>query len=84
MLACEHGDDHTERVSHETIYRALYVQTRGSLRADLHRQLSLKRRQRVPRSGDRRASSPHKEAFKISQRPSRPRTARCRDTGKAI
>jgi IS30 family transposase len=69
MLAVEHGDNHTERVSHETIYRALYVQARGSLRADLHRQLSLKRRHRVPRSRDRRASSPYKEAFKISQRP---------------
>ena len=69
MLAVEHGDDHTERVSHETIYRALYVQTRGHLRADLHRQLSLKRRHRVPRSRDRRASSPYKEAFTISQRP---------------
>jgi IS30 family transposase len=69
MLAGEHGDDHTERVSHETIYQALYVQTRGGLRADLYRQLSLKRRQRVPRSRDRHASSPYKEAFKISQRP---------------
>ena len=69
MLALEHGDDHTERVSHETIYQALYVQTRGSLRADLHRQLSLKRRKRVPRTRDRRASSPYKEAFKISERP---------------
>ena len=37
MLAVEHGDNHTERVSHETIYQALYVQTRGGLRADLHR-----------------------------------------------
>jgi IS30 family transposase len=69
MLAVDHGDDHTERVSHETIYQALYVQTRGSLRADLHQQLSLKRRARVPRTRDRRASSPYKEAFKISQRP---------------
>ena len=69
VLALEHGDDHTERVSYETIYQALYVQTRGGLRADLHRQLSLKRRHRVPRSRDRRANSPYKEAFKISQRP---------------
>ena len=72
MLAAEHrGDpaDHTGRVSHETIYQALYVQTRGGLRADLHRQLSLARRQRVPRTRDRRASSPYKEAFTISQRP---------------
>jgi IS30 family transposase len=69
LLADEHGDDHTERVSHETIYQALYVQTRGGLRADLHRQLSLKRRQRMPRTRDRKASSPYKEAFTISQRP---------------
>ena len=69
VLAVEHGDDHTERVSHETIYKALYVQTRGNLRADLHRQLSLKRSHRVPRTRDRHANSPYKEAFTISQRP---------------
>ena len=69
VLAVEHGDDHTERVSHETIYKALYVQTRGNLRADLYRQLSLKRNHRVPRTRDRHANSPYKEAFKISQRP---------------
>lgn len=69
VLAAEHGADHTDRVSHETIYQALYVQTRGLLRADLHRQLSLKRRQRVPRARDRRASSPYREAFTIAQRP---------------
>ena len=67
--ACGDPRDHTGRVSHETIYQALYVQTRGSLRADLHRQLSLKRRHRVPWTRDRKASSPYKEAFKISDRP---------------
>jgi IS30 family transposase len=69
VLAEQHGAAHTERVSHETIYQALYVQPRGGLRADLHQKLSLKRRHRVPRSRDRRAGSPYKEAFKISQRP---------------
>jgi IS30 family transposase len=69
MLAVEHPDDHTWQVSHETIYQALYVQTRGVLRADLHRQLSLKRVARRPQSRDRRANSPYKDAFKISQRP---------------
>jgi transposase, IS30 family len=69
VLAVDHRDDHTDRVSHETIYQAVYVQARGGLRADLHQQLSCKRRQRVPRSRDRRAGSPYKEAFKISQRP---------------
>ena len=58
------------RVSHETIYRALYVQTRGSLRKDLRRQLRPKRRARKPRgSVDRRGKSPYREAFTISQRP---------------
>lgn len=57
------------RVSHETIYRALYVQTRGSLRQDLHRKLSLKRASRRPRTGRARGSSLYREAFTISQRP---------------
>ena len=63
--------DHTGRVSHETIYQALYVQTRGSLRADLHRQLSLKRSARKPQgSRDGRGRSLlYAEAFTISQRP---------------
>lgn len=62
--------DHTGRVSHETIYQALYVQTRGRLRADLHRQLSLKRRQRKPRgSSDGRGKAIYADAFTISQRP---------------
>lgn len=57
------------RVSHETIYQALYVQTRGGLRKDLCRQLSTKRPTRKPQGGVKRANSPYKEAFKISQRP---------------
>lgn len=69
VLAKDFADDQTMQVSHETIYQALYVQTRGKLRADLNKQLSLKRRSRVPRTRDRRESSPYKEAFKISQRP---------------
>ncbi len=58
-----------ERVSHETIYQALYVQTRGSLRKDLYRELSTKRPRRKPRTGADRSNSPYREAFKISQRP---------------
>jgi transposase, IS30 family len=57
------------RVSHETIYQALYVQARGHLRADLYRRLSLKRSQRKPRDRARRENSPYREAFRISQRP---------------
>ena len=69
MLAFYFADDQTMQVSHETIYQALYVQSRGSLRADLAKNLSLKRKQRVPHGADRRINSPYKEAFKISQRP---------------
>jgi len=71
MLAEEAAGDKTRTVSHETIYQALYVQTRGNLRADLAQQLSLKRRQRVSRTETRRwgGGSPFKEAFKIADRP---------------
>jgi IS30 family transposase len=69
MLAFYFPDDQTMQVSHETIYQALYVQTRGALRADLAEKLSLKRKQRVPHTADRRKNSPYKDAFKISERP---------------
>lgn len=69
MLAFYFDDDQTMQVSHETIYQALYVQSRGSLRADLAEKLSLKRKQRVPHTADRHKNSPYKEAFKISERP---------------
>jgi len=73
MLANYFADDQTMQVSHETIYQALYVQTRGSLRADLAEKLSLKRKQRVPHTADRQKRSPYKEAFKISDRPAEAR-----------
>jgi IS30 family transposase len=69
VLAADHPPGSMGRVSHETIYQALYVQTRGTLRADLHKQLSLKRSARRCRSGTQRGASPYREAFKISQRP---------------
>jgi transposase, IS30 family len=58
------------RVGHETIYQTLYVQTRGELRKDLYRQLSLKRRRRRPRGHvERRGKSLYAEAFTIRDRP---------------
>jgi transposase, IS30 family len=58
------------RVSHETIYQTLYVQTRGGLRADLHRQLSLKRAARKHRSSTGRGGArTYDHAMTISQRP---------------
>ena len=69
MLKREHPDNIMERVSHETIYQALYVQTRGQLRADLHKQLSLRRKRRKARGAPRKGSQRYAEAFKISERP---------------
>ena len=70
MLAVDAGDDETGRVSHETIYRALYVQGRGVLRQDLARKLSTGRTQRKPRGSiDHRGGASYKQAFTISDRP---------------
>ncbi|WP_425313203.1 IS30 family transposase [Microbacterium esteraromaticum] len=70
VLEIDHPDDKTWRVSHETIYQALYVQGRGQLRQDLARQLSTGRTARKSREGaSRRSPSPFKDALKISQRP---------------
>ena len=73
VLAVDHPRGSMDRVSHETIYQALYVQTRGKLRADLHKQLSLKRSARKHRDGEQRGGklggSAYVNAFKISERP---------------
>jgi transposase, IS30 family len=70
MLARDYPDDKLMRVSHETIYKCLYVQTRGSLRADLHKCLSTKRSARKPRGSTGRSGvyAPG-SVFTISERP---------------
>jgi IS30 family transposase len=68
MLAREPGATKMGRVSHETIYQALYVQARGRLRKDLYRTLSLRRKKRKAR-GTTRQDSLYRDAFKISDRP---------------
>ena len=69
MLARDHSDDRLARVSHETIYQCLYVQTRGSLRADLHKCLSTKRSTRRPRGAAGRTGVYGAEVFTIRDRP---------------
>ena len=51
-LALHHPQDESMQISHETIYQALYVQGRGSLRAELAREQALRsgRTHRVPAS----------------------------------
>lgn len=71
MLATNHPDDKLMQVSHETIYQSLYVQTRGQLRADLHKCLSTKRAARKTRgrSVGPRGVYASGEEFRISDRP---------------
>ena len=68
VLARDHPDDRLARVSHETIYKCLYVQGRGHLRADLNKRLSTKRAARKPRDQAARRSR-FSEVITISQRP---------------
>jgi IS30 family transposase len=48
-LKADHPEDEELRISHETIYKALYVQSRGELRRQLTENLRTKRRHRRPR-----------------------------------
>ena len=48
-LRLEHPDEPELRISHETIYKALYVQSRGELRRQLTENLRWKRTRRRPR-----------------------------------
>jgi IS30 family transposase len=67
-LKDEFGDDPTMHVSHETIYKSLYVQGRGELRRELTRCLRTGRAARIPRGrGERRGRIP--DMVMISERP---------------
>ena len=52
-LRCGFPDNDDMQVSHETIYRSLYVQARGGLKRELCRHLRSGRRRRQPRGGSR-------------------------------
>ena len=51
-LKTDHPDDEELRISHETIYKALYVQSRGELRRQLAGNLRSGRVRRRPRRGE--------------------------------
>jgi IS30 family transposase len=65
----EFGDDEAMRISHETIYKTLFVQGRGELRRELTRCLRTGRAKRLPRAwtGNRRRMIPN--MVMISERP---------------
>ncbi len=68
-LQLDFADDKEMRVSHETIYRALYVQGRGELRRDLHQRLRTGRAMRKPRRAIGRRGARIRDMINISERP---------------
>lgn len=66
-----HPDNEGMQVSHETIYRSLYVQSRGALRRELSGHLRSGRRRRQPRGASRHGQgrAKIKDMVMISQRP---------------
>jgi IS30 family transposase len=67
-LEIDYPDDPEMRVSHETIYRSLFVQSRGALRKELTRCLRTGRSRRKPRRG-KRGGGRLKNMVMISERP---------------
>ena len=69
-LRREHPGDQTMRVSHETIYQALFVQGKGSLRAEVAAALRCGRaRRRRPRMGNHTGRTRIAGLVSISERP---------------
>ena len=70
-LRLAHPDNEAMQVSHETIYRALYVQARGALKRELHRHLRRGRSRRYARSQSSKGQGQGKltDMVMISARP---------------
>ena len=70
-LVQDYPDEHSMRVSHETIYRSLYVQTRGVLRKELSQHLRSGRKLRHSRAARNAGQGRGQilDAISISQRP---------------
>ncbi len=68
-LRLDHPDDPSWWVSHETIYQAIYVQGRGSLRKQLAGALRSGRTRRKPRRGASRSAGAIQDMVMIADRP---------------
>jgi transposase, IS30 family len=79
----EFPDDAEMRVSHETIYLSLFMQSRGALRKELTRYPRMRHSARRPGGKPaRNGQSPIPAMVSISERPAEARSGRCRATGK--
>jgi len=67
-LKLDHPDDPEMRISHETLYQSLYVQSRGRFRKDLTKYLRSGRKARKPRGGPERRGR-ITDMVSISERP---------------
>ena len=70
-LKTEYPDNESMRVSHETIYRSLFIQARGALKKELMDHLRSKRRMRRSRHSSEHGQSRVKivDAISIRERP---------------
>lgn len=68
-LPMEFPDDQTMRCCHETIYRSIYVQSRGELRRELAKHLRTGREARKPQHRPERRKGRLVDTVHISQRP---------------
>ena len=68
-LRREHPDDPEMRISHETIYKALYVQSRGELRRQLTANLRTQRSGRRPRARGLARRGRIRDMVPIAERP---------------
>jgi IS30 family transposase len=68
-LRLAYPDDPEMRISHETIYQSLYVQSRGELRRQLAKNLRSGRSRRKPRAGGPERRGRIRDMVPIAQRP---------------
>ena len=84
-LKVDFPDDDSMRISHEAIYRALYIQGRGALERELVACLRTGRALRVPRARARQCSGGHVTSdLVIGLRPAEVEDRTVQDIGKAI